>query len=73
MELSTTQRVRKLLGHSIVSQHFIEPEGSTPNSQERSTCVMLSSLVLVVSEDGQLRQKYVRLFNLKKNSVLSLS
>jgi hypothetical protein len=27
-----------LLGHSIVSQHFAEPEGSIPNSQELSTC-----------------------------------
>jgi hypothetical protein len=27
-----------LFGHSIVSQHFMEPEGSTPNSQELSTC-----------------------------------
>jgi hypothetical protein len=25
-------------GHSIVSQHFVEPEGSIPNSQELSTC-----------------------------------
>jgi hypothetical protein len=28
-----------LLGHSIVSQHFMEPEGSIPNSQELSTCL----------------------------------
>jgi hypothetical protein len=27
-----------MLGHSIVSQHFMEPEGSIPNSQEISTC-----------------------------------
>jgi hypothetical protein len=27
-----------MLGHSIVSQHFMEPEGSVPNSQELSTC-----------------------------------
>jgi hypothetical protein len=27
-----------MLGHSIVSQHFMEPEGSIPNSQELSTC-----------------------------------
>jgi hypothetical protein len=27
-----------MLGHSIVSQHFMEPEGSIPNSQEFSTC-----------------------------------
>jgi hypothetical protein len=26
------------LGHSIVSQQFMEPEGSIPNSQELSTC-----------------------------------
>jgi hypothetical protein len=26
-----------MLHHSIVSQHFIEPEGSIPNSQELST------------------------------------
>jgi hypothetical protein len=28
----------KVLGHSIVSQQFMEPEGSIPNSQELSTC-----------------------------------
>jgi hypothetical protein len=28
----------QLLGNSIVSQHFMEPEGSIPNSQEPSTC-----------------------------------
>jgi hypothetical protein len=27
-----------MLGHSIVSQHFMEPEGSIPDSQELSTC-----------------------------------
>jgi hypothetical protein len=27
-----------MLGHSIVSQHFMEPEGSISNSQELSTC-----------------------------------
>jgi hypothetical protein len=27
-----------MLGHSIVSQHFMEPEGSMPNSQQLSTC-----------------------------------
>jgi hypothetical protein len=27
-----------MLGHSIVSQHFMEPEGSIPNSHELSTC-----------------------------------
>jgi hypothetical protein len=27
-----------MLGHRIVSQHFMEPEGSIPNSQELSTC-----------------------------------
>jgi hypothetical protein len=27
----------QLLGHSTVSQHFMEPEGSVPNSQELST------------------------------------
>jgi hypothetical protein len=27
-----------MLGHSIVSQHFMEPERSIPNSQELSTC-----------------------------------
>jgi hypothetical protein len=27
-----------MLGHSIVSQKFMEPEGSVPNSQELSTC-----------------------------------
>jgi hypothetical protein len=37
MELSTT-REAKMLDHSIVSQHFIEPEDSIPNSQELSTC-----------------------------------
>jgi hypothetical protein len=25
-------------GHSIVSQHFMEPEGSLPHSQELFTC-----------------------------------
>jgi hypothetical protein len=31
--------VRMKARHSmIVSQHFIEPEGSIPNSQELSTC-----------------------------------
>jgi hypothetical protein len=30
-------RGRQLLGHSIVSQHFMEPEGSIPISQELST------------------------------------
>jgi hypothetical protein len=29
---------RKLCGHSVVSQHFMEPEGSLPSSQELSTC-----------------------------------
>jgi hypothetical protein len=28
----------KLLGHSMVSQHFMKPEGLMPNSQELSTC-----------------------------------
>jgi hypothetical protein len=28
----------QLLGHSIVSQHFMEPKGLIPNSQELSTC-----------------------------------
>jgi hypothetical protein len=37
MELSTT-REHQMLGPSIVSQHFMEPEGSIPNSQELSTC-----------------------------------
>jgi hypothetical protein len=27
-----------MLGHSIVFQHFMEPKGSIPNSQELSTC-----------------------------------
>jgi hypothetical protein len=27
-----------MLGHWIVSQHFMKPEGSIPNSQELSTC-----------------------------------
>jgi hypothetical protein len=27
-----------MLCHSIVSQHFMEPEGSMPNSQQLSTC-----------------------------------
>jgi hypothetical protein len=27
-----------MLGHSIVSQYFMEPEGSIPNSQQLSTC-----------------------------------
>jgi hypothetical protein len=29
-----------MLGHSIVSQHFMEPEGSIPNSQELSTFII---------------------------------
>jgi hypothetical protein len=37
MELSTTQE-DQLLGHSIVFQHFMEPEGSIPNSQALFTC-----------------------------------
>jgi hypothetical protein len=39
MEMSTTLRDPYLLGHSIVSQQFMEPEGSIPNSQELSTCL----------------------------------
>jgi hypothetical protein len=35
MELSTT---RETTSYSIVSQHFMKPEGSIPNSQELSTC-----------------------------------
>jgi hypothetical protein len=31
-------RGHKMLGRSIVSQQFMEPEGSIPNSQELSTC-----------------------------------
>jgi hypothetical protein len=31
-------RGHQILGHLIVSQHFMEPEGSIPNSQELSTC-----------------------------------
>jgi hypothetical protein len=27
-----------MLGHSTVSQHFMEPQGSIPNSQQLSTC-----------------------------------
>jgi hypothetical protein len=38
MELSTTREAPQLLGHSIVSQHFMEPEGSIPNSKKLSTC-----------------------------------
>jgi hypothetical protein len=30
-----------MLGHSIVSQHFMEPVGSIPNSQELSICSYL--------------------------------
>jgi hypothetical protein len=37
MELSTTREALQLSGHSIVSQHFMELEGSIPNSQELST------------------------------------
>jgi hypothetical protein len=32
------RRGHKLIGHSIVSEHFMESEGSIPNSQELSTC-----------------------------------
>jgi hypothetical protein len=35
MELSTTRAIPSCLG-SIVSQHFMEPEGSKPNSQDLS-------------------------------------
>jgi hypothetical protein len=35
-------RGHQLLSHSIVSQHFMEPEGSIPKSQELSTCSYLS-------------------------------
>jgi hypothetical protein len=28
----------KLCSYSVVSQHFMEPEGSLPRSQELSTC-----------------------------------
>jgi hypothetical protein len=28
----------QLFGHSIVPQHFMEPEGSLPHSQELTTC-----------------------------------
>jgi hypothetical protein len=31
-------RGHQLLGHLILSQHFMEPEGSPPNSQNLSTC-----------------------------------
>jgi hypothetical protein len=31
-------RGHKLCSHSVVSQHFMEPEGSLPCSQELSTC-----------------------------------
>jgi hypothetical protein len=37
MELRTTREANQLLGHSIGFQHFMEPEDSIPNSQERST------------------------------------
>jgi hypothetical protein len=35
---SVLQRGHKLCSHSVVSQHFMEPEGSLPHSQELSTC-----------------------------------
>jgi hypothetical protein len=31
----------QMLGHSIVSQHFVEPESTLPYSQELSTCPYL--------------------------------
>jgi hypothetical protein len=34
VELSATREGQKLLGHSIVSQYFMKPEGSIPKSQE---------------------------------------
>jgi hypothetical protein len=40
-------RGHQLCRHSIVSQHFMEPEGSSPNSQELSTCPILSQTNLV--------------------------
>jgi hypothetical protein len=33
-----TLRSQTLCSHSVVSQHFMEPEGSLPSSQELSTC-----------------------------------
>jgi hypothetical protein len=38
MELSTTREATDLCIHLIVSQHFMELEGSLPHSQELSTC-----------------------------------
>jgi hypothetical protein len=38
MELNTTREAHQLLGHLKASQHFMEPEGPIPNSQELSTC-----------------------------------
>jgi hypothetical protein len=38
MELSTIREAPSCEDTSIVSQHFMEPEGSIPNSQELSTC-----------------------------------
>jgi hypothetical protein len=44
MELSTTQRGPQLLGHSIVSQHFMEPEGSILKAQEFSSCSLITEI-----------------------------
>jgi hypothetical protein len=36
--LSATQEVTSVCTHSVVSQHFMELEGSLPRTQELSTC-----------------------------------
>jgi hypothetical protein len=46
-----------MLDHSIVSQHFMKPEGSIPNSQKLSTC----SYFLSVRHEIDYKQGIVRM------------
>jgi hypothetical protein len=39
-----------MLDHSIVSQHFMEPEGSIPNSQDVKDAILSDSRV---TDDGK--------------------
>jgi hypothetical protein len=38
MELGTTQEATSYVAYSTVSQHFVEPKGSLPHSQELFIC-----------------------------------
>jgi hypothetical protein len=55
-------RAHKLCSPSIISQHFMEPEGSLPRSQELSTCTY--------PEPDQFSQRYPIL---SKSSILMCS